>query len=271
MLVVTILLNQNKAILSWNYVEYCQCLHPGAKGLEWHSILFQWKVVPGRNFLHVTKICLSQFEHKCCQETSLPLQGLVFSMSEAAALETVTYPRGKGKGKSSARSERHSDRQRVQGALQVFMVELCLTQSLKSCDHEKKYKTLEKGCWSLDWDVVFTDQHSQKMTELQNDEGKNTHQEKLTLLQEEPEAGLLGWMAASAPPVCSVANSEGLSNLGLVFTPVDFWHKVPGCECSSSGDLLCYLLPFTQRCSALQILCPSVSHHCSCPRSPCLH
>lgn len=43
MLLATVLLNQNKTILSRNYEEYCQCLHPGAKGLEWHSILFHEK------------------------------------------------------------------------------------------------------------------------------------------------------------------------------------------------------------------------------------
>lgn len=43
MLLVTILLNQNKTILSHSYVEQCQYLHPSAKGLEWHSILFHEK------------------------------------------------------------------------------------------------------------------------------------------------------------------------------------------------------------------------------------
>lgn len=43
MLLATVLQNQNKTILSRNYEEYCQCLHPGAESLEWHSILFHEK------------------------------------------------------------------------------------------------------------------------------------------------------------------------------------------------------------------------------------
>lgn len=49
MLLMTTLLNPNKNILSCNYMEYCQCLHPSAQEIAWHGLVCHWRAGSGRN------------------------------------------------------------------------------------------------------------------------------------------------------------------------------------------------------------------------------
>lgn len=119
---------------------------------------------------------VSQFEHKCCQETSLPLKGLVFAHSCSSHWSYMSL--GEKKILSA-----HSDTVTTATRYRPWhLPRITAVYGRTAPDGKFKipwpWKKLEswRKCCTLD--VRFTDQHGQ-LSEPWNDKENNTHWEKL--------------------------------------------------------------------------------------------